>query len=30
MKPGSPINIDMENRDRLGIKSLVIIREGFK
>jgi hypothetical protein len=30
MKLGSPISIDMENRDRLGIKSLVLIQEGLK
>jgi hypothetical protein len=30
MKLGSPISIDMENRDRLGIESLVSIREGLK
>jgi hypothetical protein len=29
-RPGSPVNIDIEDRARLGIKSHVIIREGLK
>jgi hypothetical protein len=30
MKSGSPINIGREDRDRLGIESLVIIWEGLR
>jgi hypothetical protein len=30
MKSGSPIDIDMGDRDRLGIESLVIIWEELK